>query len=270
MSGPPIHFLIVGAMKAGTTTLYRDLDLHPGIAMPEQKEPETLVGLADPDAIARDYRDLFAMAPADAIKGEASTAYTKRPHCEGVAERARAVNPDLKAIYLRRDPIARIVSHYKHERQHKRIEVPISEALRTHPDLIGFSRYDWQIAPWKEAFGEAAVLELDLDAYAADRAGTVARVLAHIGVDPARMPPPDPALVANSSGEQKHMESLLLNTAVRSGLYQRRIKPLLPRRWREFGRRTILPEPEPVDATLSDADREFIASELARGKPGAQ
>ncbi len=41
--GPIPRFLIIGAMKAGTTTLYRDLLEHPGIHMPLQKEPETLV-----------------------------------------------------------------------------------------------------------------------------------------------------------------------------------------------------------------------------------
>lgn len=257
-------FLIVGAMKAGTTTLYRDLDLHPDIAMPEQKEPETLLKWRQGGNILRDYGDLFAKAGAGTFKGEASTAYTKRPHCEGVAQRARALNSSLKVIYLRRDPIARIVSHYTHECQHGRITLPISEALREHADLIGFSRYEWQIAPWMEALGEAAVLELDLEDYSADRAGTVTRVLEHIGADPERMPPPDPSLVANSNREQKHMDSPLLDALIRSNLYQRRIKPRLRRKWRELARRTILPEPEPIDATLSDGDRAYIARELAQ------
>ena len=266
MTGHAIDFLIVGAMKAGTTTLYRDLDLHPDVAMPEQKEPETLVRWTDREDIERDYRELFAKAQPGSIRGEASTAYTKRPHHEGVAARAREINPDLRVVYLRRDPFERIVSHYRHERQHRRIEAPLAEALRTHRELIDFSHYDWQIAPWKQAFGAAAVLEIELEEYAADRAGVLARVLGHIGADPGRMPPPDPSLVANSSREQKHMESPLLNAAIRSGLYQRRIKPLLPRKWREFGRRTILPEPEAIEATLSPADREYIARELARAR----
>ena len=50
-------FLIIGAMKAGTTTLYRDLELHPQIFLPQEKEPETLVSLGDDLlAMAADYR----------------------------------------------------------------------------------------------------------------------------------------------------------------------------------------------------------------------
>ena len=268
MTPPPIDFLIVGAMKAGTTTLYRDLDLHPDVVLPAQKEPETLIRCRDLESIAQDYRELFARASAGAIRGEASTAYTKRPHSEGVAQRAREVNSGLRIVYLRRDPIARIVSHYRHERQLGRMELPISEALRVHTDLIGFSRYEWQIAPWKEVFGEAAVLELDLEDYSVDRAGTIARVLRHIGADPAHMPRPDPTLVANSRWEQKHIRNPLLRAAVFSKFYQRRLKPLLSPRWREWGRRTILRPSEPIDAILSNEDCAYIARELGQHLEG--
>ena len=82
-------FLIVGAMKAGTTTLYRDLSGHPGIYLPEEKEPETLVRFGnDEAAILRDYKSLLGRSPKGALTGEASTVYTKRPLHEGVAERA--------------------------------------------------------------------------------------------------------------------------------------------------------------------------------------
>jgi len=266
----PIDFLIVGAMKAGTTTLYRDLITHPDIAMPEQKEPETLVRFTSLDDIRRDYRDLFANAPHGSIRGEASTAYTKLPVYPGVAERARALsNGKLRIVYIRRNPLERIISHYKHERQHRRIDMPISHALREVPELIDFSRYDWQIAPWKACFGEENVLEIDLEVYAADRAGMAKKVVAHLGADPARLPAPDSRLVANSAREMKRIDNPLLDRFVRSVFYQRSIKPAVPRPWREATRRTILPSVPEIDIELSDHDRAFIASELAREKPAA-
>ena len=106
-------FLIVGAMKSGTTTLYRDLILHPDVFMPEDKEPETLANSSDPDQIRREYRTLFPRLAEGLVKGEASTAYTKRPDFEGVAERAREVlGPGLKVVYMRRDPVERLVVVY--------------------------------------------------------------------------------------------------------------------------------------------------------------
>jgi hypothetical protein len=264
----PIDFLIVGAMKAGTTTLYRDLITHPDIVMPEQKEPETLVRFTSLADIRRDYAALFAKAPEGAIRGEASTAYTKLPIHTGAAERARDLSGGkLRIVYIRRDPVDRIISHYRHERQHRRIKLPISRALREVPELIDFSRYDWQIAPWKECFGEEQVLEIDLETYAADRRGVSRQVVAHLGADPDRLPPPDDSLVANSAGEMKRIDNPLLDRFVRSLFYQRSIKPAVPRPWREATRRTILPRAEPIAVELSPADREFIAKSLAAPEP---
>ena len=235
-------FLIVGAMKAGTTTLYRDLVLHSQVFMPEQKEPSTLVRFGSLSGIEQDYDALFAKAAPGQLKGEASTDYTKRPVHEGVAERAHALTGGhLRIVYIRRDPVERIVSHWKHERQLDHTDLPLGEALRRLPDLIAFSRYDWQIAPWKAAFGADAVLELDLADYSADRTGWAKRVLAHIGADPELLPLLDEGLVANSYGEQKLMRIRLLAGFIGSRLYQRTLKPLLPRGLRERGRRLGLP-----------------------------
>ncbi|MCB2076466.1 MAG: sulfotransferase [Novosphingobium sp.] len=257
-------FLIVGAMKAGTTTLHRDLGMHPDIFLPAQKEPETLVRFDDLVQCERDYGELFALSAAGMIRGEASTAYTKRPVHEGVAEKARDLTGGLlRIVYIRRDPVARIVSHYRHSNQQGRMPEPLSEALRTYPDLIAFSRYDWQIEPWKRMFGPDRVLEIELETYSANRMETVRRVVSHIGADPERLPLLDDKLVANSAKEMKHIENGLLNSLVRSKFYQRRVKPVVPSRLREASRRAILPPPPDVDVTLSAADLEFIAQQLA-------
>jgi len=256
-------FLIVGAMKAGTTTLYQDLIRHPDVFMPEHKEPKTLVRFGDRAAALREYKVLFPGSADRMIKGEASTAYTKRPDFEDIAECAHAViGAGLRIVYMRRDPVERIVSHYKHWVQRKKIDAPIGQALRDHPELIDYSRYDWQIEPWKRRFGEGAVLEIDLADYAANRISVVEKVLAHIGADPARLPPLEVTFVANSAREMKHIDNKLLDSFIRSRFYGRRVKPLIPRSWREWARRTFLPKPAEIDVRLTDADLAFIASRL--------
>lgn len=262
-------FLIVGAMKAGTTTLYRDLMLHPDIFMPEHKEPETLVHQTDRESIMREYQILFPRSAARKIKGEASTAYTKRPQFEGVAERAHMLTGGhLRIIYMRRDPIERIVSHYKHWVQQKRIAVPISEAIRDYPELMHYSRYDWQIEPWKIAFGNEAVLEINLAEYSAARKAHVSKALTHIGANPDRMPAIDESMIANSEIEMKHIDSKIVDFFIRSHFFSRRIKPHVPRSWRERGRRALLPKPKVVDASLSEADVAFIENALLSNTTG--
>jgi hypothetical protein len=259
------HFLIVGAMKAGTTTLYRDLCRLPEVFMPEQKEPETLVRFDNLDQIRADYHDLFPRASAGKLRGEASTAYTKRPEFEGAAERAFALTGgDLKIVYIRRDPIERIVSHFRHDAQLGIIRGSFSEALRHHAGLIEFSRYDWQIAPWKELFGEEAVLEIHLDGLACDREGTVRRVLSHIGADPEKLPRLSGSRIENEAGDKSVLGDSLLGDMVYSRFYQRRIKPLVPQRWRVAIRRGMFSAPEEVAVDVSAEDRAYIVKRLNR------
>lgn len=121
---PPPHFIIVGAPKCGTTSLYNYLQQHPRIFMPANKEPRFFCNYDvakfefgtkqfHPDIVtsAAQYRQLFEDAPTDAVCGEASTDYLS---CSGSADRIKAWNPACKIIIMLRDPIARAFSEYKH------------------------------------------------------------------------------------------------------------------------------------------------------------
>jgi hypothetical protein len=244
VSGEKPDFLIVGAMKGGTTTLYYDLGAHPDLHLPELKEPEILVRHTDVGDIRKAYAAHFRNARPDQFCGEASTAYTKRPDYEGVAERAlAAAGPDLRILYITRDPVARAVSHFKHDRQHGKVEGTFENAIHTHARFVGYGRYAWQIAPWKAAFGDDRVMVIDLADYAASRRETLEAILRFIGADPARLNPIDADARANSSSEQKTIENPLLRNIIFSEVYQRRMKQFIPRGLREKVRRTILPPP---------------------------
>ena len=251
-------------MKAGTTTLFHDLSRHPDLCLPEPKEPEILVNGGDQASMARAYDRHFRSARPGQLKGEASTAYTKRPLNEGVAEIARALcGPDLRIVYIRREPVARALSHYKHDKQHGEVGETFAEAVRIHPRFIDYGRYDWQIQPWIETFGAERVLQFDLEDYSARRKELVEQVLAFLGVDPARMPAIDPEAVSNSASEQKHISNPALRTLVYSDFYQKVVKPAVPRSLRERARRSVLPPPKQEKVEVDAATAEFIRQRLS-------
>lgn len=107
----PCDFFIIGAAKAGTTSLYHFLAEHPDIFMPARKEPEVFArdDLYDPGL--EEYRTLFSPA-VHRIKGEASTIYSLSPFFPRTAERIARHAPDAKLIYIMRDPIERAFSYY--------------------------------------------------------------------------------------------------------------------------------------------------------------
>lgn len=161
MAGP--DFIIIGAMKCGTSTLAAQLGLQPGIFMTDPKEPNFF---SDDAVFARGqgwYEALFADAADGDIKGEASTHYAKLPTHPHTLARMSEMLESPKLIYLIRDPVARAVSHYIHEWSMGVMSGDIDKAFAQHDALIDYSCYAMQIAPYVKQFGKANLLILSLE-----------------------------------------------------------------------------------------------------------
>lgn len=174
-------YVIVGAMKCGTSTLAAQLGAQDGLFMTEPKEPNYF---SDDDVFARGpdwYAGLFAGAAPGDLTGEASTHYTKRPEHPLALDRLAAAVPAPRIIYLIRDPVQRAVSHYIHDWTQGRYDVPLDVALDLYPDLEGYGCYGAQIAPWIARFGADAVHVDSLEAIKADPQGVLDRVGAFLG-----------------------------------------------------------------------------------------
>lgn len=174
-------FVIIGAMKCGTSTLHAQLAAQDGFFMSEPKEPNFF---SDDAIYARGeawYRGLFAGAPAGAIKGESSTHYTKLPTYPRTIDRLAGLIPQAKFVYVMRDPVDRLVSHYIHEWTQGVIACPIDEAIDRHPELVAYSRYADQLAPWIARFGPARILPVFLERMTAEPDAELKRVAAFLG-----------------------------------------------------------------------------------------
>ncbi len=105
-------FLIIGAAKAGTTSLYKVLARHPGIFLSQPKEPEFFARDDRYGEGIRPYAALFETAATDQLCGEASTLYSLSPLFPDTAGRIRAHVPGAKLVYVLREPVARAYSYY--------------------------------------------------------------------------------------------------------------------------------------------------------------
>ncbi len=176
-------FLIIGAMKCGTSTLQAQLAAQPGIFMTDPKEPNYF---SDDPVHARGsewYAALFADAAPGDLTGEASTHYTKLPTYPQTLARMRAALSAPRLVYILRDPIERAVSHYLHERSLDAITPDFREALRTHPELIDYGRYGMQIAPYLDSYGPENIHLTSLERLTAAPEVELRRVAAFIGYD---------------------------------------------------------------------------------------
>ena len=203
-------FLILGAMKAGTTALYTQLGTHPEVFMSPVKEPNYFAFAGQdlnfqapidrrPDGINHTsitdwdaYRALYDAADPDQARGEASHTSLYWPDA---ANNVKRRVPDARLIAILRNPVERAYSEYLHFRRDG--DEPLDSfaaALDAEEERIrnGWAmgryvdrgRYDEQLARYLERFDREQiriVLHEDL----LQSPETVLRSLcSHIGVDP--------------------------------------------------------------------------------------
>lgn len=255
-------FLIIGAMKAGTTSLYRDLLTNPRIYFPADKEPESL---SRPDieseAGLRAYGALFAGAAADQICGEASTGYTRLPETPGVAERARRVlGPGARIIYLVREPVARTISHHHHDFSYGRVDADVNRVIRERPTYLDTSRYAMQVSPWLEAFGRDRVRIIRFEDYIADRPGVTAAISEFIGVEP-RPDLVEAGRVFNRAADRRRLAGPFA-AVQRSSVYRRMVRPLLPIRLKDRLRDSLLPADTAKPVAMTAESVEYVLDAL--------
>lgn len=115
-------FLIVGAQKAGTSSLFAYLMDHGGFLRPLLKDVFFFDQNYDkgldwylsfyPSRAAQQAREWRTGGPV--VSGEAATHYLLHPRCP---ERVRETFPDIRIIVLLRDPARRALSHFFHNRR---------------------------------------------------------------------------------------------------------------------------------------------------------
>jgi len=203
-------FIIIGAAKSGTTSLFRHLGRHEGISLPDIKEPEYYAygtrGLPSPDfkdtVEDRDhYGTLFNGRKEGTITGEASPAYLYFSH---VAEELHDALPGVKLIAILRNPIDRAYSHYHNAR--RALTEPLGtfrEAANAELKVLGrewrvgdhprpylrFSLYGRQLQRYYDQFPDAQIKVISFERFAECTEEAVGEVLsflelpADVGVD---------------------------------------------------------------------------------------
>jgi hypothetical protein len=142
------NLIVIGAAKCGTTSLHEYLDEHPEISMSREKELHFFVDGKNWGRGLAWYESHFDSAAP--VRGESSPGYSAFPLYRGVPERMAETIPEAKLIYLVRDPVQRIVSHYTHRTVNWPEMGTLEEALadpHIREWLVTPSRYWLQLEP---------------------------------------------------------------------------------------------------------------------------
>ena len=179
------NFLILGTAKSGTSTLARYLCEHPQVCFSRAHEPNFFAfdrqwarGLAY-------YRMLFAHYDGEPRIGEKSWRYACTGHYPHVFDRVRRTLPELKLIYIVREPIARGLSMWRELRDagQDRVARDVATALTSDQLILGSMRYHTQFSRYRSAYGAENMRLLFFEDFVRDQGATFDAVTDFLGID---------------------------------------------------------------------------------------
>jgi hypothetical protein len=235
------NFLIIGAMKSGTTALYYYLEQHPEVYMSPVKEPNFFSSREQENAAGAvthigAYQHLFRGVSGERAIGEASHSYLYESRA---AAQIRRYVPEAKLIAILRNPIDRAYSHFLHmvrsgaeplddfAQALREEEVGIHKE-RTFQDYIGRGLYYNQLKRYFETFPREQVRVYLYEDLSGAPLSTVQDAFRFLEVDDSFVP--DVSLRRNVSGHPKYktLDGLLR----RQGRIKHAAKVYLPARLR--------------------------------------
>lgn len=256
-----INLVIIGAAKAGTTSLAKWLEDTPGVCWSRPKE--TMFFGADAtyakgfDWFRNTYYPHFA---GEAVVGESTPAYADVTRTPLAAERIYAHNPDCKIIFMVREPIARTISAWRMWASFEPTKGPFSNHLIMHakkgfmawlqdPEIyqhvIESNRYAFQWTHW-EAFSDRMVLFLD--DLKRDKAGVLKQVAAFVDVNPDALL--QASTIVYNDGAERDKKTPLYHM-IRNNPLWRAIKSFVPAKLKETAVKSSIAS---TPLTFSDKD----------------
>jgi len=192
-------FVIGGAPRSGTTWLTTALDRHPDIWMAKPLQPEPKFFLVDDlyaCGIEESSRRWFADAPEGVQAGEKSTNYLESAVA---AQRMAAHLPDVRLVFVLRDPVERAISNYRWSVSNGMEHADLATALALEDEreltleprlryarphaYVSRGRYAELLRPWLDHFSRQQVTVIRFEDLVGDAEATVAGVHEHLGVE---------------------------------------------------------------------------------------
>lgn len=251
------NFFVVGAAKAGTSSVHYYLAQHPEICMPTQKEPRFFSFVnappqyTSPDALRNvvsnfgDYVRLFKNPTPEQKLGDASPSYLYL--YEPTIANIRAIYgserfKELRIIILLRQPADRAWSQYWTFKRVMNEPLEFADAIKPETisarldagwnvfyDYIGFGMYSAQVRAYQEAFGAENVAVFLFEDLATNAEAVCRKIFEFIGVNPS-FQLRDRAIY-NVSGRPK--SDLAVRALVAKSPLKSVFKFFVPRHWRD-------------------------------------
>lgn len=238
------NFMFVGTGKSATSSIFASLATHPDIGLAQRWEPNFFSN----DEIFENginwYSELFRHCALKIAIGEKSWRYSVHAIYPNAIERIRKFIPELKVLYVVRDPVVRAQSLWIEFRSSgvQFVNPVFSDAISKDAIFVESSLYNKQINFYRSEFGNKNVCVLFYEDFVRNPHRFLNKICAHINVKPLSKWPD--IRMNGSSGKRvdtpvvDHLRRLPFFSAVRDGasneirsicrnVFKRQVKPIL-------------------------------------------
>jgi hypothetical protein len=249
-----VNTFIVGAPKAGTTSLHHYLNQHTDVSMSSVKEPNFFSSKEVNSLFynskciddSNDYHKLFSKEKS-LIRGEASVSYL---FYENVPKRIHDYNSDAKIIIMLREPIERAFSHYLMDCRlgfcSEKLEDIIANP-QSYPQYfqqyLELGNYSSQLKRYQDVFGKEQLLVIFYEDFKTDTEKVMKGVFNFLEIDQQEIDfsiknpflSPSNALISNLykfNIIRKGVKTIMLErllSLIRSKYFSAKSKPMLSR-----------------------------------------
>jgi hypothetical protein len=171
------HFVGIGALKAGTTSIHAALSHHPDVALPRHRKEVMFFDQHWHRGVGW-YAEHFAHA-GQRVAGEISPNYLYEPQAPA---RIAHTLPDAKLFAVVRDPVARFHSQYKFAVKELGYRGTPETFAADHPNAVARGRYAEQLGRYLDHVDAERLAVFAFDDLVGQPVETLALVQAHLGL----------------------------------------------------------------------------------------
>ena len=184
------NLVVIGAQKAGTSSLFTYLGAHPEVFMSHIKEPGLYLDEEDAEANGRigNYQQVLKIMlhsyMGQRIIGEGSTYYSKVPATsKNIPRNIYTDNPETKLVYLARNPFGRMVSQYLHYIDTGKLKCSFDEFLLEEPTHLNRSLYFFQLSGYLKHFDPKQIKVILFEEMITDTASVLEDLCKFLDID---------------------------------------------------------------------------------------
>lgn len=280
------NFLVVGAPKSGTTSLYYYLRQHPDVFLPVQKElhffscrllQENTKGPGDKQVLGElcanrdEYSKHYAGVKDERVVGDISPSYLYY----GVQENIKRELDNVKIVVMLRNPVEKAYSQYMHLVRDQRESLSFREALMAEEKrrLDGWSAiwryaesslYSRRLLDYMDCFGKDNVHVIVFEDFVSQPKETLKQLFLFLGIDESVCINTD--VIYNRTGKSR--SAAISNLLNRPSFIKTIFKAITPDAWRISVRLKIMDANTTKKVALDDKDsahlRNYFADDISR------